>query len=171
MGELPNLLVNLSLQKKQLIPHLEAFTYDQFTESLKEWLKSGRSVWYVGGNYGHDEAIELVESARAKLGLGAVQVEDLPDVRAIALESGTSFLIEEPLADEKNENSCSTVYYEVGVQGDDLKMKLTNAIIMQYIDVPFFDDLRTKQQLGYVVAARVRSSRDVVGNIFLVQSP
>jgi len=50
-------------------------------------------------------------------------------------------------------------------------MKLTNAIIMQYIDVPFFDDLRTKQQLGYVVAARVRSSRDVVGNIFLVQSP
>ena len=138
---------------------------------MKEWLKSGRSVWYVGGNYGHEEAIALVDSARGKLGLDTVQVEDLPDVRAIALESGTSFLIEDPLTDEKNENSCSTVYYEVGVYGDDLKTKLTNAIIMQYMDVPFFDDLRTKQQLGYVVAARVRSNRDVIGNIFLVQSP
>jgi len=48
-------------------------------------------------------------------------------------------LIEQPLTDEKNENSCSIVYYEVGIQGDDPKMFLINAIIMQHMDIPFFD--------------------------------
>ena len=41
---------------------------------------------------------------------------------------------------------------------------------MQFVNEPFFDDLRTKQQLGYVVASLTRVHRDVISNIFLVQS-
>lgn len=41
---------------------------------------------------------------------------------------------------------------------------------MQYFDEPFFDQLRTKQQLGYVVFSRGINNRDVLGNQFLVQS-
>ena len=41
---------------------------------------------------------------------------------------------------------------------------------MQFLSEPFFDDLRTKQQLGYVVASLMRVHRDVITNIFLVQS-
>lgn len=41
---------------------------------------------------------------------------------------------------------------------------------MQWLNEPFFDDLRTKQQLGYVVFSRGFNSRDVCGCQFLVQS-
>jgi secreted Zn-dependent insulinase-like peptidase len=73
-----------------------------------------------------------------------VNIEDLVDVRAIAIEEGHSFLIEKELEDKTNENSCSVVYYEVGIQGDELKEKLTNSIVMQFMSEPFFNDLRTQ---------------------------
>jgi secreted Zn-dependent insulinase-like peptidase len=41
---------------------------------------------------------------------------------------------------------------------------------MQYLNEPFFDDLRTKQQLGYVVFSRSVNHRDIIGCQFLVQS-
>ena len=44
-------------------------------------------------------------------------------------------------------------------------------IVMQYLDEPFYADLRTKQQLGYVVYCRTRTTQDVLQNIFCVQSP
>ena len=42
---------------------------------------------------------------------------------------------------------------------------------MQFLQEPFFNDLRTNQQLGYVVMCRPTVNRDVVGAKFLVQSP
>jgi len=42
---------------------------------------------------------------------------------------------------------------------------------MQFLQEPFFNELRTKQQLGYVVMCRPSMNRDVVGAKFLVQSP
>jgi len=80
-------------------------------------------------------------------------------------------LIEQPLEDKSNENSCNISYYEVGVEGGDLKTKLTLAIVMQFLSEPFFNELRTQQQLGYVVHSRMVSLRDVLGAQFIVQSP
>lgn len=44
-------------------------------------------------------------------------------------------------------------------------------MVGHYIEVPYFDDLRTKQQLGYVVAARKAEKRGAPIIWFLVQSP
>ena len=50
-------------------------------------------------------------------------------------------------------------------------MAMTNRVIMQLLNEPFFNDLRTQQQLGYVVFSRSVNTRDVIGAQFLVQSP
>ena len=101
--------------------HLEGYTFEDFQEQHQNWLMSGRQLWYVTGNFGHEEAIKLVESTREQFKLSSVRIEDLVDVRAIAIEDGHSFLIEQPLEDKTNENSCIVAYYEVGVQGDEQK--------------------------------------------------
>jgi secreted Zn-dependent insulinase-like peptidase len=44
-------------------------------------------------------------------------------------------------------------------------------IVGHYLEEPFFDDLRTKQQLGYVVASRSTSDRGMQSIWFLIQSP
>jgi len=142
---------------------LEGYTYKDFKEHQRSWLKSGRQCWYVTGNYDHESATKLVEDADKQLHLNPVKIEGLADLRTIAIEDGLSFLIEQPLEDKTNENSCTVTYYEVGVQGDDLKQKLTNSIVMQLLSEPFFNELRTQQQLGYVVFSRAVNMRDVVG--------
>jgi secreted Zn-dependent insulinase-like peptidase len=75
--------------------------------------------------------------------LNPVKIEDLPDIRAIAIEDGYSYTIEKDLVDKTNENSCLVVYYEVGLEGSELKEKMTNSIVMQFLNEPFFNDLRT----------------------------
>ena len=42
---------------------------------------------------------------------------------------------------------------------------------MQYLDEPTFDQLRTKEQLGYVVSSGPKTNRDIIGAVFLIQSP
>jgi len=51
---------------------------------------------------------------------------------------------------------------------DQMKKKLLNLITYQYLDEPTFNQLRTIEQLGYVVFTRQSSVRDVLGVWFLV---
>lgn len=110
-----NLMVNVAIEQSQMREELEGYTFENFQESHKNWLKSGKQVWYVTGNLGHEQAIEIVDSTRAQFRLSDVKIEDLVDVRAIAIEDGHSFLFEQPLVDKTNENSCIVAHYEVGV--------------------------------------------------------
>ena len=75
--------------------------------------------------------------------------------------------------DASNENSCLLTFYQYGRQtkqeGD--KTHLLNLVALQYLQEPTFDQLRTKEQLGYVVASRPRNTRDIIGCWFLIQSP
>ena len=88
------------------------------------------------------------------------------------MEQQTCYQLEIPLQDKSNENSCNMTIFEVGHIGfDDHKSAVLNELVMQYLDEPFYDDLRTKQQLGYVVYSRQRIIRGVAYNVFCVQSP
>jgi len=61
-------------------------------------------------------------------------------------------------------------YFECGLK-DDLKSLNMVKLLQHYLEQPAFDQLRTVEQLGYVVACREQSARDVTGFIFLIQSP
>ena len=93
----------------------------------------------MAGNYEAEKAIELVDKMRSIMSLESAKLEVLPHLRGIALESGTSFLVEKALTDEKNENSTAIVYYEVGVRQDNLREDLVNDVVMQFMSEPFFD--------------------------------
>ena len=61
------------------------------------------------------------------------------------MEQQTCYQLEIPLQDKSNENSCNMTIFEVGHIGfDDHKSSVLNELVMQYLDEPFYDDLRTK---------------------------
>jgi insulysin len=62
-------------------------------------------------------------------------------------------------------------YFEVGLEGTDIHTKMLHWVAMQFLDEPTFNQLRTIEQLGYVVVARKTDYRDVMGAQFLIQSP
>jgi len=100
-----------------------------FEECLKGWLLTGRYLWYVTGNFTKESASQMVHKAASLFKLGPLNLDQLPLVQTIKLESGISHLLQVPLADPKNENSCTLTHYVVG-PADGMKMKLVNKIVM-----------------------------------------
>lgn len=127
-------------------------------------------MWYIYGNLSEAACVELVEDARAKIHLAPLAVEKLRAVRHINLPAGESCRLDFEVPDEKNDNSCCMVYFQ-GPQASDHKTQLISRLALQYLEQPTFDQLRTVEQLGYVVAARRYESRDVNGAWIIVQSP
>jgi len=71
--------------------------------------------------------------------------------------------MERPLDDADNDNSCAITYYEIGHQCEDLYQKVKQKLIIHFLNEPFYNELRTKQQLGYVVFTKGIEIRDVLG--------
>ena len=79
--------------------------------------------------------------------------------------------IQKELLNPDDENSCSVVFFQdAEIEGTDMKTKMLNELLRDYLDEPTFNNLRTEQQLGYVVFTLLRGFRDVNGIGFLVQS-
>jgi len=157
-------------EKRALRKILEPYTYEMFMAELAGWLKSGQYIFYVHGNYSAEAAVQLVEQVRGILNINLTEVSDLPKVRVLDLQPGHSAAICDELEDKKNDNSCTLTYYQIGQKQKDYKLDVTLQVLCQYFEEPFFDDLRTKQQLGYVVASRQSDYRQCLGIWFLVQS-
>ena len=125
-----NIVISAAIEKKVLRNILESFTFEEFVRVSKEWLKTGRFVWFVHGNIDKDVAVSLVERARETLKLKPVGREDLADVRCIAIPPNSHYLLEIPLEDRTNENSCLISYFEAGIEGMDLRKKLIHRVVM-----------------------------------------
>ena len=138
------------------------YTYDQFKEKLGTWLKNGRFLWYITGNYAHDKAIELVEQTRTLFDVKPLAIQDVPEVKPVSIAAGVNHIIESPLVDKNNENSAIRTYFEAGVNSDN-KANLGTQVIMNYFNQPFFHDLRTTQQIGYIVLSRACEYRETFG--------
>lgn len=82
------------------------------------------------------------------------------------LPAGSQFL---RTVESSHDDTAVLVYY----QADDATVETAARMMMieQVVKSPFFDELRTRQQLGYVVAAQGMSALRVPGLNFLVQSP
>lgn len=74
------------------------------------------------------------------------------------------------LVDTNNQNSCAMVSYQSKPSGSlkPSKYSLLTSLVGQYLEEKYFDDLRTKQQLGYVVFERVSNRRLVFDIWFMV---
>lgn len=64
-------------------------------------------------------------------------------MRCVALQNGQNYLIERTLEDTSNDNNCVITYYEHGLEGFDIRTRMLHSVVMQYLDEPTFNQLRT----------------------------
>ena len=113
-------------------------------------------VWSFYGNLTKNVAVKIAEDARTSFGIKCVARWELQDSRVVCLPKMTNAnqRLDFPVVDESNENSVLLSYFQVGVEGENFKTRLLNDIVLQYMEEPTFNQLRTIEQLGYVVFAR-----------------
>lgn len=149
---------------------LEAYTYENFKEHMKTWLKTGRIVVSVAGNVDEAQAVKMAEKAIGGLSLTPVPVDKLPYNQITRLKEGKTVTFEEPVHDPKNDNSGVYVVYQ-----DDFAESVLPTrsywlvdVVAKFLEQAFFDDLRTKQQLGYVVSSGVSGTDYIPEIVFKV---
>ncbi|KAH8697779.1 a-pheromone processing metallopeptidase Ste23 [Talaromyces proteolyticus] len=89
--------------------------------------------------------------------------------RNIIFPPGSNYIYERQLKDPQNVNNCIEYYLFVGSIIDNaLRAKLL--LFAQMTEEPAFDQLRSKEQLGYVVWSGARYSATTIGYRVIIQS-
>ena len=148
--------------------------------TLPDLLKYASSLWSSGkgealiqGNLNKNEALRLVEKIDKTLSFKTISAEEIPPriealplPRASKTTSPTRLYVSEP--NPSNNNAASQIVFQCldTSEKSHVLVELLNSILSE----PFFEDLRTKQQLGYIVSSGVKAIGNTRTLSFVCQS-
>ena len=123
----------------------------------------------VHGNLYKEDALRLTRLVETILKPRALPQSQWTIQRSLVLPPASNFVYPRTLKDSANVNHCIEYFLFVGDYADQaLRAKLL--LFSQTTDEPAFDQLRTKEQLGYVVFTGPRMQSTTMGYRVLIQS-
>jgi len=158
---------------KELRDETRAILLPDLIDYAENIWKSGRGEALIQGNFNEQEANGLIKVLGDALPFKRVPSDPLPPhLEALPLPESegdvvpTRVLVAEP--NPANENSVSYIMLQSLDKSPKahVLIELLNAIISE----PFYNDLRTQQQLGYIVSSGVRGIAGTRTISFIVQS-
>jgi insulysin len=121
------------------------------------------------GNFYKEDALKVADLVESTLKPRALPQSLWNLRRNLILPPGSNYIFQHTLADPANVNHAIEYYLQVG-SSTDRKLRAMLGLFAQMTSEPAFDQLRTKEQLGYIVFSGARSSATTVGYMVLVQS-
>lgn len=123
----------------------------------------------ICGNISKDNAITMVNAVQQTLGYEVLPKSQLQTRRVVQVPKGQDvfFRAQHPNVDDNN--SAIEVFFEIGPRGDfadDVRLEL----LAEILNKPTFHELRTVQQLGYMVFEGVMDNDGIAGVYVIVQS-
>lgn len=134
---------------------------------------SGKGEALVQGNFNKDEALDLVKTIDSVLPFRPIPSSEYPP-RLEALPLPVSSADEPPtrlsIAEPNPANSNSVSHVMIQSLGKSEKDHVLIELISSIVEEPFYNELRTKQQLGYIVASGLKGVAGTRTLTFIVQS-
>lgn len=153
----------------QLHTELPAITVEATREFHKQLISQMHIETYVHGNLYKEDALKLTGAIENILKPRMLSKEQLPIIRSLVFPPGSNYLYKKTLQDPENVNHCIEYYLHIGSKGDH-KIRAKTQLLDQILSEPTFDQLRTKEQLGYIVYSGLRSCETTYGFRFIIQS-
>jgi insulysin len=148
-------------------------TLPNLIEYSKDIWEKGRGEALVQGNIDKDEALAMVDVIGDALPFKSISSANYPPrLKALPLPVCRAkmlpprLLIAEPNLSNQNSASYITLQSLGQADLDHVLIELIGAIVQE----PFYNELRTKQQLGYIVSSGVRAVGESRTLSFIVQS-
>ena len=121
------------------------------------------------GNIHKEEALRITDLVESTLKPRALPVTQWQMARNLILSPGSDYTFQRKLGDPANVNHCIEYYVYVGDVVDRvLRAKLL--LLGQMTEEAGFDQLRTKEQLGYIVFTGVKMQATTMGYRVIIQS-
>jgi len=162
-------LATTTITIEQLANVIEKVTLKDLTAYQKALPPEALLEAFLIGNLDTADAEKIVESVRGVIPNPRILPADQIPLRKVKqLPPGKRFLEQYPVRNLDETNSACDIYFQVGMDEGDNWLLL--GLLSTIIDTPFYEELRTKQQLGYIVSSGVTESESVRGILFVVQS-
>lgn len=154
---------------EQLLSELPSVTVADIRSFFPQLLSQVHIEVLAHGNIYKEDALKLTNMVELTLKPRKLPPTQWPIRRSLIFPPASNFVYERNLKDLANVNHCIEYLLYVGNNSDrTLRAKLL--LTAQMTDEPAFDQLRTKEQLGYVVFSGVSINNMWVGYRILIQS-
>jgi len=168
MSYLDLLLRESSVEPSEKINIIEkSIDLEGLNRFVQNYLSNMRFSWLIQGNLTKEEALEITESVHTIMKKDLLKEEEMNITRYANIPVNHNYYFVLPAMNKENLNSAVVTYYQFG------KLNYHEIccvfVIESLLREKFFDDLRTKQQLGYVASLFHREMRLIHGFVCVVQ--
>ncbi|KAH7303590.1 Metalloenzyme, LuxS/M16 peptidase-like protein [Stachybotrys elegans] len=154
---------------EELATELPSITVDDIRLFHKQALSQLHIEVYAHGNMYKSDALKVTDMVESILKPRALPGEQVPIIRSLVLPPGSNLVYHKTLKDPDNVNHCIETWYYVGDKGD-RQVRAKTLLFDQMVHEPAYDQLRTKEQLGYIVFTGMRTFSTTCGFRVLIQS-
>ncbi|SPO41170.1 related to STE23 - Metalloprotease involved in a-factor processing [Pseudozyma flocculosa] len=154
---------------REKLAELERLTAEEVQAFLPELLQRMHVEVLAHGNLQRDEVQRVADESLATLQSRPINPAELVSQRSLLLPPGSNHVWTLPVTNDANINSALEYYCEVG-DPSDVALRAKLSLLSQIAHEPAFDQLRTKEQLGYLVFSGGRRSVGSMGFRIIVQS-
>jgi insulysin len=142
--------------------------YTKLTDFIGRFMKKSYFEWLIQGNITPEAGSELVGFIQTNLQEECMNLNNMHEIRICKIPDSSSFYHSFQSEDQENENSAIISYFQVGHLNE--RENCILLVIENILQEAFFDDLRTKQALGYIVSLKQTYHRKIEGIECLIQS-
>jgi insulysin len=147
---------------EQYAAELEHIEPEDISNFFPQLLSQNHIEVLAHGNLYKEDALKMTDLVENSLQSRPLPQSQWHVRRNIIIPPGSNYVYERTLRDPANINHCIEYYVYVGsIMDDMLRAKLL--LFAQMTDEPAFDQLRSKEQLGYVVWSGARYSATTIG--------
>ncbi|KAG0145837.1 hypothetical protein CROQUDRAFT_45305 [Cronartium quercuum f. sp. fusiforme G11] len=162
-------VVDIHYNYEEKLEALEVITPADIEAFIPELLSRGFVETLVHGNLNEEEALQISDLPRKIFNLKPVPANELRKLYSLTVPPATNLVYERDLINPSNMNSAVNYFIDLGDLADhSTRTKLS--LLAQLIHEPAFNQLRTQEQLGYIVQTYTRRSSGQCGLMMMIQS-
>lgn len=154
---------------EQYLAELPSITPDDITDFYPQLLRQLHIEMLVHGNLYKEDALQMTKLIESVLNPHPLPQAHCQVRRNLIVPRGSDFTLQRTLGDAANVNNCIEYYLYIG-SVTDLVLRSKLLLLGQLTEEQGFDQLRTKEQLGYIVFTGPRIGATSHGYHVIVQS-
>ncbi len=161
----PDLLNEIKYSWKEALPLAKSSTLESLKEYSKTLYKETFLEAMVYGDFKEPDAKKVVQVFNDKTGTKPIMRKEAFDLNYLDFKKPETIqYIDQTLVN----NSCFFRQYVIGEESPNTRA--TSKLISKALEQPFYTEMRTNQQLGYIVWSYVRNMDETYYLNFLIQS-
>ena len=153
----------------ELLTDLEQLTAEDIQSFYPDLLRQMQIEMLIHGNLYKEDALQLTNLVENTLKPRSLSQAHLPVRRNLIFPPGSNYLYRRTLKDPKNVNHCIEYSLYVGDRADRVLRNKT-LLLDQMTHERAFNQLRTKEQLGYAVWSGIRVAETTMAYRIIIQS-